>query len=165
MYTRTTFVPSVPSPRTPRIPVWFAVFQRFVELGRCMYVALLRLHRNLRNRRKSRQVPSHLADLVSNVCAASRWSTFPLLQHELTGSYEIAYGVTPDADGNFFIGGCTSGSLDGFVSAGEDDFVVAKVSGVDGSVLWSWQVGVLLYLFNRVPSVAPGGRFLRYYCS
>lgn len=63
----------------------------------------------------------------------------------MTTGYEIAYGVSADADGDFFIGGCTTAALnDGFVNAGGNDFAVAKVSGVNGSVLWSWQVGVLM---------------------
>ena len=75
-----------------------------------------------------------------------------MLQPDITVSYEIGYAVTPDADGNFFVGGCTDGSLDGFTNAGENDFAVAKVSGVDGSVLWSWQVGILL-LCDHMTSV------------
>lgn len=77
---------------------------------------------------------------------------FPLLQPELTASYDAAYAVAADADGNFFVGGCTSGSVGGFVSAGGFDLVVAKVSGVDGSVLWYWQVGAVF--FNHTPSLA-----------
>ena len=53
----------------------------------------------------------------------------------------MTYGVSAGADGSFFLAGATGGSLDGAVNAGGFDFAVAKISGVDGSVLWSWQVG------------------------
>lgn len=83
---------------------------------------------------------------------------FPLLQPELTASFDAANAVAADTDGIFFLGGCTDGSMSGFVNAGGFDWVVAKVSGVDGSVLWYWQVGPSFFLLKRAPLVTLGGR-------
>lgn len=69
---------------------------------------------------------------------------FALLQAEVSTSYEVAFAAAADPDGNFFIGGYTDGNLDGFVNAGGEDFAVAKLSGVDGSVVWAWQVGAFV---------------------
>lgn len=68
--------------------------------------------------------------------------SFPSSKFGDTEGHDIAYGVSADADGSFFVAGLTEGSVDDeFANAGGSDFTVAKVSGVDGSVLWYWQVG------------------------
>jgi len=65
----------------------------------------------------------------------------PFHQAGSNSGYDAAYGVSADAEGSFFIAGITDDSLDGETeTVGGYDFAVAKLSGVDGSVLWSWQV-------------------------
>lgn len=56
--------------------------------------------------------------------------------------FDAAWAVAADADGNFILAGVTTDSLDGeAVNAGGNDLAVIKISSVDGSVVWSWQVG------------------------
>ncbi len=56
--------------------------------------------------------------------------------------FEAVFAISADADGSFFLAGSTTGSIDGeTVNVGGEDFVVAKMSGTDGSVEWFWQVG------------------------
>ncbi|MDQ0643485.1 alpha/beta hydrolase-fold protein [Microbacterium murale] len=50
------------------------------------------------------------------------------------------YGIAPDGTGGAYLSGYTSGSLDGFDSAGDKDVILARVSS-DGEVLWSTQFG------------------------
>lgn len=81
----------------------------------------------------------------------------PFRQAGSTSGFEIASAAAADEDGNFFLAGRTSSSVDGeAVNVGGLDFAVIKLSSVDGSVVWSWQVGS----FSR-PSVAFGGKFSR----
>ncbi len=67
-------------------------------------------------------------------------SFFPA-QAGSSAGYDLAYGVSAGADGSFFLAGLTTGSIDDeTVNAGGYDFAAMKISGEDGSVLWSWQV-------------------------
>ncbi len=57
-----------------------------------------------------------------------------------TTSEEQAFGVATDADGSVFVGGYSTGGLDGNVNAGLDDAVLAKYDA-NGVKLWTRQLG------------------------
>lgn len=56
----------------------------------------------------------------------------------------MIYGISADAEGNFFLAGKTSGSIDSAVdNAGEHDHAVMKID-TEGDLLWTWQVCVVV---------------------
>ncbi|CAN0468451.1 unnamed protein product, partial [Scytosiphon promiscuus] len=63
-------------------------------------------------------------------------------QEGSSGSYEAMNAASADADGNFFLAGYTSGSIDGLVdNEGEHDLAAMKIDA-NGELVWTWQVQV-----------------------
>ncbi|CAM9819697.1 unnamed protein product [Scytosiphon promiscuus] len=85
-------------------------------------------------------------------------------QEGSSGSYEVTYAASADADGNFFLAGLTSGSIDGLVdNEGEHDLAAMKID-VNGELLWTWQEGSAGdELFSSAAATDDGGVVLAGY--
>jgi hypothetical protein len=57
-----------------------------------------------------------------------------------TPSFDHAYGIAADSNGNVYVGGSTYGSLDGNRRVGHSDLFVAKYNA-NGTKLWTRQLG------------------------
>jgi hypothetical protein len=67
-----------------------------------------------------------------------------------TSGYDSAYSLTTGPDGSIFVGGGTSGSLDGQANSGGDDAFVTKYKP-DGTKVWTRLIG------SAVPSESANG--------
>jgi outer membrane protein assembly factor BamB len=73
-----------------------------------------------------------------NISGTKQWTK----QLGASGKDTIGYGVATDSSGNVFIGGLTTGGLDGNTLIGSSDFFITKYNS-SGTKQWTKQMGVI----------------------